>query len=111
MEWLNLILAILSSLIVILPLVCKLIETVQKYVKEKNWSILMQLLLDYMAKAEQMYESGAERKEYVMSAIITSAEFSNFNVDADVVSKMIDDICAASKKINIKSSDTEATPA
>lgn len=101
MEWGNLILSILSALIVVIPLVNKLVETVQKYVKEKNWSVLMELLLDYMAEAESLYNSGAERKEYVLAMVEASAVFANCEVDIEVISKMIDTICAASKKINV----------
>ena len=100
MEWMNFVLSILSGLIVAIPLVVKLVETVQKYVKEKNWSPLMDLVLDYMSEAEELFENGAERKEYVLAMVEASAAFANCNVDIEVIGKMIDEICAASKKIN-----------
>lgn len=100
MDWMNFILSVLSGLIVAIPLVVKLVETVQKYVKEKNWSPLMDLVLDYMAEAEELFDNGAARKEYVLAMVEASAAFANCNVDIEVIGKMIDEICAASKKIN-----------
>lgn len=98
----NLIVAILSGLAVCIPLVAKLVQYVRQAIQEKNWSAVMSLVLKLMEEAEQNYETGAERKEYVMDSIIAMQDTLNYQVDLDVISAMIDSICAASKIVNGK---------
>ena len=98
----NLIVAILSGLAVCIPVVVKLVQYVKKAAQEKNWSAVMSLVLDLMKQAEQNYKTGAERKEFVMDSIIAMQNVLNYQIDLDVISTMIDSICAASKIINGK---------
>ena len=44
------------------PLALQLVQYVKKAVKEKNWSRLLSLVLGLMEKAENIFESGAQRK-------------------------------------------------
>ena len=99
-NWLNIIASILSGLAVCIPLVIKLVEYVQKAIKEKNWTNIMQLVLKLMTEAEQNYTTGAERKEYVMNSIEAIKDTLNCEVDMDAISAMIDAVCYASKTIN-----------
>ena len=99
-DWVNIIVSILSGLAVCIPLVIKLVEYIKTAVKEKNWSSLMQLVLQLMTEAEKNYSTGAERKAYVMSAIKAMENTLNYDVDEEVLSAMIDSIVAASKVIN-----------
>jgi hypothetical protein len=101
-ETVNLIVSILSGIAVCIPLVIKLIEYVRKLWKEKNWAPMMQLVLKFMTEAEELYETGAERKEYVMSAIKSLEGTLNYDIDENVISAMIDSIVLASKTINVK---------
>lgn len=100
MEWVNYALSILSGLAVVIPLVVKLVEYVQKAVKEKNWTDLMELVMELMKTAEGKFDTGEERKEFVIMAIKASADTINYDIDISVVSKMIDDLCAMSKNVN-----------
>ena len=100
MEWINYALSILSGLAVIIPLVIKLVEYVQKAVKEKNWTDLMELVMELMKTEEGKFETGEERKEFVIMALKASADTINYDIDLDVVSRMIDDLCAMSKSVN-----------
>ena len=67
--WTTIILPILSGLITAIPLLITLVKYIQKVIKEKNWGAVVQLVLKLMAEAEQLYSDGAEKKQYVMSAI------------------------------------------
>lgn len=73
MEYLELVISILSGIAVCIPLVIKLVSTVKEVVKEKNWNELVSMAFDYMGEAEELFETGAQRKEWVMAMIKTSA--------------------------------------
>ena len=94
------ILSIISGLAVAIPLVLKLIEYVKKAVKEKNWNQLLKLVMSYMEEAEKKFEDGASRKEWTMGMIENSAEVVNYDIDMQVVSDLIDSLCAMSKVVN-----------
>lgn len=98
--WVNIIISILSGLAVCIPLVIKLVEYVRKAIQEKNWSNVMQIVLKLMTEAEKNYETGAERKQYVMSSVEAIKDTLNCEVDMNAISNLIDSICQASKIIN-----------
>ena len=101
MEWYEIVISILTGIATCVPLVISLIKHIQKSVKEKNWTPLMQLVLKLMTEAEANYATGAERKEYVMDSINAIKGTLNYDVDMTVVSEMIDSIVEATKKINV----------
>ena len=47
-----------------------------------------------------MFESGADRKEWVMAMVKASADTVKYEVDMDTISKMIDSMCDMSKVVN-----------
>lgn len=100
MEWVDNVLSILSGLIVAIPLIVKLVEYVQKAIKEKNWTQVLKLVMGYMEAAESKFETGAERKEWVLAMVKASADTVNYDIDLDVIGKMIDDLCDMSNIIN-----------
>ena len=99
--WINIVLPIISGLVAMIPLVIKLVEVSQKIVKEKNWTMVMQLVLKLMAEAEDNYKTGAERKEYVLDSIKALQGTLNYEVDLDAIGTMIDSIAKTSKHINV----------
>lgn len=99
-DWVSIIVSVLAGLATAIPLVIKLVQTIQTAVKEKNWSNVMQIVLKLMTEAENNYSTGAERKEYVMDSIEAIKDSLNCEIDMDVISNMIDSICQASKIIN-----------
>lgn len=105
MNWLQIVVPVLTGLAAVIPLVIKLVEYVQKAVKEKNWDKLLELLMEYMERAEEMFDNGADRKEWVMAMVKSSAETINYDVDMEAISKLIDELCKMSKVVN---SDTDA---
>lgn len=103
MNWVEIVVSILSGLAVCIPLVVQLVDTVRAAVQEKNWAQLMNIVLDMMQQAEKMFESGADRKAWVMAGVESAALSVNYNYDDAAkrkVSEMIDAICAAAKVVN-----------
>ena len=103
MNWVEIVVSILSGLAVCIPLVVQLVNVVRASVKEKNWSQIMTIVLDLMKQAETLFSEGAARKAWVMSGLESAAKSINYNYD-DVakqkVSDMIDAICATAKIVN-----------
>ena len=98
--WLQLLIQILSGIAILVPLMVKLVRVIQVAAKEKNWSQVLKLVMNLMEEAEQKYTDGATRKEWVISELKAMSRTLNYDIDWDVISDMIDKICAASKKIN-----------
>ena len=103
MSWVDIVVSIMSGLAVCIPLVVKLVNVVSTYVKEKNWSQIVAIVLDFMKEAETLFSDGATKKAYVMASVESAAKSINYNYD-DVakqkVSDMIDAICATAKIVN-----------
>ena len=100
MEGYEIVVSILAGLTVCIPLVIKLVEYVQKAVKEKNWNALLTLVMNLMKEAEPMFSNGADRKAWVMSMVEASAKTINFDIDMEQVSQLIDSLAAMSKVVN-----------
>lgn len=100
MEWLKYIIPILSGIATAIPLIIKLVEYAQKAIKEKNWNQLLDLVISLMKTAEEKFETGAERKEWVLAMVKASANTINYDINLDEISKLIDDLCAMTKVIN-----------
>lgn len=97
------IIAILSGISVCIPLVIKLIDTVKALADEKKWNVLVRNVFELMADAEEKYQRGEEKKNYVMSAIKIIAGQIGFNYDEEAkakISAMVDEICGLSRIIN-----------
>lgn len=100
MEWINYAVSVLSGLAVAIPLVVKLVEYVRKAVKEKNWNQVLKLVMDLMAEAEKKFETGAEKKEWVLAMIKASADSINYDIDTNAIGELIDSLCDMSKAVN-----------
>ena len=105
MEWYEIVINILSGLVVMIPLVVKLVEWVQKAIQEKNWNQLIVLVMNLMAEAEVKFDNGTDRKSWVLSMVEASAKTINYTVDLEQVSILIDSLCEMSKKVNVTKSD------
>ena len=105
LKWVELVASVVAGLAVCIPLVAKLVVSVQAMVKEKNWSQLLNSVLGFMAEAEDKYADGATRKEWVMGMAEQAAKTANYTWDEDAkakISEMIDNICTVSKTVNTK---------
>ena len=106
-EWIEVIVAIVSGILVCIPLVQKVIVLTKKNAQEKNWPALLDMVMGYMEKAEVLFEDGAQKKAYVLGMLEQSAAMVNYEIDMDVVSAMIDQICATSKIVNAPEGDAK----
>ena len=100
MEWYTLLVSVLSGLAVTIPLVIKLVEYVKKAIQERNWNKLLALVMKLMAEAEEKFDNGADRKEWVLGMVGASADIVDYDIDLEQVAELIDSLCAMSKKVN-----------
>lgn len=105
MDIFELIIEILAGLAVVIPLVIKLIEYVKKSTTEKNWNNLIRLLMNLMATAEEKFDNGADRKQWVIAMVQASANTINYPVTEQELSDLIDNMVALTKKVNIPVQD------
>lgn len=103
MKYIDLIVSILAGLAVCIPIVVKLGQTIQTAIREKNWAKIVDIAMEFMTKAEEMFATGAERKVWVMNMVKAAASQIDFNYDADAekkISDLVDEICRVSKIVN-----------
>ena len=100
MTWYEILIEILSGLIIAIPLVAKLVEYVEKATREKNWNDLLKLVTNLMQEAEGKFETGADRKSWVMMAVKASADTIDYDIDLERVSELIDNLCGMAKVVN-----------
>ena len=108
MNWVDIVVSIMSGLAVCIPLVVKLVNVVSTYVKEKNWSQIVAIVLDLMKEAETLFSDGATKKAYVMASVESASKSINYNYDEvakQKVSDMIDAICATAKIVNAEGAE------
>lgn len=103
MEWLNLLVSILSGLAVTIPLVIQLAKYIQTATKEKNWAALMKLVMGWMTEAEKLYDKGSDKKEWVMAMVVENANLINYPLDEEALERIgatIDEVCTTSRSLN-----------
>ena len=94
--------AILVGLAAIIALVTALVKYVTRAAEDKNWNIIVKMVLDLMVQAEHDYSSGIERKEFVMNQMKVLAATVDFKVDWDKVSDLIDALCEMAHEVNVE---------
>ena len=102
MEWLELVIAILSGVVACIPLVIKLIDYVKALAKEKNWGKLIVIVSNFMAEAETLYTDGASKREYVIKSVLAISKTIDYPVDEEMLKELIDSLTTLSKKVNVK---------
>lgn len=110
MDWveiLKFVAAIASGLAAAIPLAIQLVKYVKQAIKEKNWGIVLQKVMDLMETAETKFAEGAERKEWVLAMLKASADGINYDIDYDAIAEMIDRLCSMTKVINVPAEITE----
>lgn len=100
MEWVKLILSNLPGIVAIIALVISLVKYVKEAIKERNWPQVVKMVLDYMAVAEDKFDNGADRKQWVMAMVQVSAEAVKYNINMTEIGQLIDDFCKMSKVVN-----------
>lgn len=94
------IVAILSGIATAIPLVIHLVKYIKQAVREKNWNALLTLVMDLMKQAEEKFDNGADRKEWVLGMIESLQDSINYEIDMVQISNLIDSLCALTKKVN-----------
>ena len=102
MEILELLIEILAGLAIVIPLVVKLIEYVRKSALERNWTNLIQLVMSLMAAAEEKFDNGADRKQWVIAMVQASANAINYPISDKELGDLIDDLVELTNRVNIK---------
>lgn len=100
MEWYEIAIEVLSGLVIVIPLVVELVKYVKAAAKEKNWKKLLELVTNLMKEAEEKFDNGIERKEWVLVMVKASADTINYDIDLEQVANLIDSLCAMSKVVN-----------
>lgn len=100
MEWVKLILSNLTGIAAVIALAIGAVQYVRQIIKEKNWPEVVRLVSGYMEQAETMFNSGADRKEWVMALVKASPEALKYGINMSDISKLIDDLCKMSKVVN-----------
>lgn len=100
MEWIEILVSILSGLATAIPLIVGLVKYIQKAIKEKNWNQLVSMVMNFMQEAENKFDNGLERKEWVLMMVKASADTIDYDIDLAQVSEMIDALCNLTKVVN-----------
>lgn len=100
MNWIEIIVKILTGLAVVIPLVAELVKHVKQSVKEKNWTKLLKMVMELMQTAEGKFKEGAEKREWVLMMIKASADTINYDIDLEQIGQLIDSLCTMSKVVN-----------
>ena len=88
MTWSDIAKWIIYTVIIIAPLAYNLVKYVRMAMEEKNFKPILSLVLELMETAEGMYDSGADRKAWVLSMVKSTAKAIGSSVSMDEVSKM-----------------------
>ena len=100
MEWYEIVISVLTGIATAIPLIVKLVQYVQKSVKEKNWQNLLSLVTNLMEEAETKFDNGASRREWVLGMVEASAKTINYDVDLEEVGQLVDSLCAMTRIVN-----------
>ena len=87
---------------IVTPLAIELVKYIKESIKEKNWNNLLKLVLSLIETAEEKFETGAERKQWVVDMVREAERQINFDIDEEQLSKLIDDLVEMTKKVNAK---------
>lgn len=100
-DWITLIVSIASSIVIMLPLVVSLVKHVKLLAKEKNWAGFLVLLNTYIMRAEENFETGADKEEWVVSMIMASADIIQFDIDEAALREIIRNIIEVTNNVNV----------
>ena len=103
MKWIELLTAVIAGLVVCIPLVAQVVEAVREAVQERNWAMLIRIIMNHMVEAENAFDNGFDRKQWVMSQLDAAAKTANYNLTDDArqrISDMIDAMCAMAYTVN-----------
>lgn len=99
-DWVKILTCAAAGIATAIPLIAKLVHYIKEAIREKNWGKMLRLVIRLMEEAEVNFDNGADRKDWVMKAIDALSDTIDYDIDMEVVSSMIDCLCAMSKIVN-----------
>ena len=93
---------ILAGAATAVPLVLQLVKYVRTAVEEHNWTRLLELVLGLMEKAEMIFDTGEQRKAYVMTAVKNLSDSIGYEMEEAELSELVDSLCDMSKIVNAR---------
>lgn len=99
-KWVSIIVAILSGIVTAIPLIVSLVKYIHKATKEKNWTAVLTIVMDLMKQAEENFDNGADRKEWVLSMMESMSGSLNYDIDMTQIANLIDALCSLTKTVN-----------
>lgn len=100
MEWARLILSNLTGIAAIIALMFSMVQYVRQIIKDKNWPEIVKMVSDYMEQAEDMFDNGASKKDWVMAMVKASPEAVKYGINMADIDNLVDNLCKMSKKVN-----------
>lgn len=100
MKTVEIIVSILSGLSVCIPLAAKLAQCAARAVRERDWRGVLSLAMGLMQQAEELFDSGAARREWVIEMTLAAARETGCEMDEDTLGRLIDSLCEMSKHVN-----------
>ena len=102
MDILNLVIEFLAGLAIVIPLVVELVKYVRKSALERNWTNLIQLVMSLITAAEEKFDNGADRKQWVIAMVQASASAINYPISDKELGDLIDDLVELTNRVNVK---------
>jgi hypothetical protein len=68
---------------------------------------LIRLLLNLIATAEEKFDNGADRKQWVIAMVQASANTINYPISEKELGDLIDNLVALTKKVNVAIPEAE----
>lgn len=100
MKTVEIIVSILSGLAVCIPLAARLAQCAARAVREKNWRGVLSLALGLMQQAEELFDSGAARREWVVEMTLAAARETGCEMDEKTLGELVDSLCEMAKHVN-----------
>lgn len=105
MNWVFIIALAAAVVAEAIPFIVTIIKYVKENSNERNWTNLVKLVFDLCMQAEEEFELGADKKEWVLSMLKATADSVGYDLSdtemLEKVSNLIDSFISATKVINV----------
>jgi len=112
MDILEIIVAILSGLVIVIPLAAKIVKITRDNVKQGHWDDVVEVVCNLMIEAEKRMSDGATRKEWVLGMLRAGAASFEYDIHEDEwgkIDSLIDILCSMAKHVNVEGQYSFAT--
>lgn len=102
MDSLEIIFGVLSTILVCMIYLVKLIEKIKEVRKLENKDLILKELMDLIKLSEELFESGEEKKKFVITRIKSFLVENRFKSNMDELEHQIESYIDLTKNVNIK---------